>query len=290
MEMSKRIESALEKAILHATATGRPKKMSDALRYAMFPGGARVRPRLCLAVAASCGDQHPRAADAAAAAIEMLHCASLVHDDLPCFDDADIRRGKPTIHTAYSEPLAVLAGDALIILAFETIARECALTPHLIAPLIGTIGKAVGMPHGLVAGQAYESEDGEIPLAEYHRAKTASLFTGACIAGAVSAGADPNQWRGVGDALGAAYQVADDLRDFACSEAELGKPCGQDEAHHRPNAVHEKGLDATLAELKSLVGNAVSAIPDCPGAPMLRKLIEGEAVRLVPKDLAQSAA
>jgi len=290
MEMSKRVEGALERAVLQATATGRPKKVSDALRYAIFPGGARVRPRLCLAVAASCGDSHPRAADAAAAAIEMLHCASLVHDDLPCFDDADLRRGKPTVHAAYSEPLAVLVGDALIILAFETIARECALTPQLIAPLIGTVGKAVGMPHGLIAGQAWESETGDIPLAEYHRAKTAALFTGACIAGAVAAEADPNQWRGVGDALGAAYQVADDLSDFAGSQEELGKPCGQDAMNQRPNAVHENGLDATLANLKGLVGDAVAAIPECPGAPMLRKLIEGEATRLVPKELAQSAA
>ncbi|MEO1745460.1 MAG: polyprenyl synthetase family protein, partial [Pseudomonadota bacterium] len=210
--------------------------------------------------------------------------------DLPCFDDAGLRRGKPTVHTLYSEELAVLAGDALIILAFETIARECAVTPHLIAPLIGTVGKSVGMPHGIVAGQAWESEDGEIPLNEYHRAKTGSLFTGACIAGAISAGADPNQWRGVGDALGAAYQVADDLRDYAGNEDEIGKPCGQDTAHHRPNAVHTNGLDATLGHLRQLVGQAVDAIPDCPGAPMLRKLIEGEATRLVPKSLAKSAA
>ncbi|MEN0001526.1 MAG: polyprenyl synthetase family protein, partial [Pseudomonadota bacterium] len=95
---------------------------------------------------------------------------------------------------------------------------------------------------------------------------------------------------GVGDALGAAYQVADDLRDFAGTEKELGKPCGQDAAHQRPNAVQQNGLDHTLKNLCDLVGDAVAAIPDCPGAPMLRKLIEGEATRLVPKELAQSAA
>lgn len=290
MEMQKRIEHAMERAIRQATATGNPPKIAAALRHSVFPGGARVRPRLCLAVAMACGDKNPQAADAAATALELIHCASLVHDDMPCFDNAALRRGQPSVHKAFGEPLALLSGDALIILAFETIARECALTPHLIAPLIGIISKASGMPHGLVAGQAWESEDGEIPLHEYHRAKTASLFTGATIAGAVSADADPNAWRGVGDSLGAAYQVADDLRDFAGTQEELGKPCGQDVANHRPNAVAVNGLDATLSELKHLVSDAVHSIPQCKGASMLRQLIEGEAKRLVPKSLAQFAA
>ncbi|MBO6637677.1 MAG: polyprenyl synthetase family protein [Roseitalea sp.] len=289
MDLQKRIERALETAIKHATAGNQPPKIAKALRYAVFPGGARVRPRLCLAVAMACGDDHSEASDAAAVAIELLHCASLVHDDMPCFDNADVRRGKPSVHTAFSEPLALLAGDALIIAAFETIARQCVGTPHLIAPLTGTVAKAVGMPHGLVAGQAWESED-EIPLVEYHRAKTASLFTGATMAGAIAAGANPQTWRAMGDALGAAYQVADDLRDFAANEAEIGKPCRQDDAHGRPNAVATGGLEATIAKLHDLVGQTVAAVPDCPGAPMLRDLIAGEAKRLMPKSLASRAA
>ena len=92
-----------------------------------FPGGARIRPRLCLAVAQACGEDQPAVTDAAAAAIELLHCASLVHDDLPCFDDAPIRRGKPSVHRAFGEQLAVLAGDALIVLAFETLALAAAV-------------------------------------------------------------------------------------------------------------------------------------------------------------------
>ena len=105
-------------------APGRPPLLASALRYAVFPGGHRIRPQLCLAVARACGDERSRSADAAAAAIELLHCASLVHDDLPCFDDADMRRGKPSVHAQFGEPIAVLAGDALIVLAFETLARE----------------------------------------------------------------------------------------------------------------------------------------------------------------------
>ena len=289
MDLPKRIERALDNAIRMTTAGNQPPKIAEAIRYAVFPGGARIRPRLCLAVALACGDRHPEAADAAAAAIELLHCASLVHDDMPCFDNSDLRRGKPTVHTAFSEPLALLTGDALIIAAFETIARECAAAPHLVGPLVMTVAKAVGMPYGLVAGQAWESED-TIPFGEYHRAKTASLFTGAAIAGAISAGANPQHWRAMGDALGSAYQVADDLRDYAATEAEIGKPCGQDALHHRPNAVAALGLDGAIGKLQSLVAEAVESIPDCPGRPQLSQLITGEALRLVPKSLASRAA
>ncbi|WP_306120407.1 MULTISPECIES: polyprenyl synthetase family protein [unclassified Roseitalea] len=289
MDMNARIERALERSIKLSTAGGQPPRIAEALRYAVFPGGARIRPRLCLAVAMACGDDNPEAADAAAVAVELIHCASLVHDDMPCFDDAATRRGKPSVHAAYSEALALLTGDALIIAAFETIARECVASPHLIAPLVGTVARAAGMPHGLVAGQAWESEQ-DAPLAEYHRAKTASLFTGATVAGAIAAGADPQPWRAVGDRLGAAYQVADDLRDAAATEAELGKPVGQDAHNGRPNAVAEGGIAATVARLQDMVLQTVAAVPDCPGAPLLRQLIAGEAKRLMPKGLASNAA
>src|SRR5580700_5180358 len=112
MHTSERIERTLERAIALAQGAGAPPLLASALHYAVFPGGHRIRPQLCLAVAQACGDG--LAATAAAAAIELLHCASLVHDDLPCFDDADTRRGRPSVHLAFGERLAVLAGDALI--------------------------------------------------------------------------------------------------------------------------------------------------------------------------------
>ena len=289
MDIHKRIERGLEQAIAFATSTGQPPKLMAALRYSVFPGGARVRPRLCLAVASACGDPNPAATDAAASAIELLHCASLVHDDLPCFDNAALRRGKPATHVVHGEPLSLLTGDALIVLAFETLARECALNPSLLAPLTATIARAVGSPHGVVAGQAWESE-GDIPLADYHRAKTTALFTGATAAGAISANADPQPWMQVGEALGAAYQTADDLRDIAAEEAETGKPCGQDIANGRPNAALADGVSGTLMKLQDLVQSAVDAVPDCPGSDGLKKLILGEAKRLVPKNLAHVVA
>ena len=122
MDAVSRIERTLTAALDMAGGPGGPPLLAAAMRHAVFPRGARIRPRLCLAVAAACGDDDPAAANGAAAAIELLHCASLVHDDLPCFDNADTRRGRPSVHRAYGEPLAVLAGDALIVLAFQTIA------------------------------------------------------------------------------------------------------------------------------------------------------------------------
>ncbi|MEE7477910.1 polyprenyl synthetase family protein, partial [Methylobacterium hispanicum] len=122
MDPGRRIETALEVAVSSAEAPGAPPLLAEAIRYAVFPGGHRIRPRLCLAVARACGDDDPEAADAAAVAIELLHCASLVHDDLPCFDDAPLRRGKPAVHVAYGPALAVLTGDALIVAAFEALA------------------------------------------------------------------------------------------------------------------------------------------------------------------------
>src|ERR1700761_9802643 len=114
MDVAVRIEKALNDAVGLAGQPGCPPRLAAAMRAAVFPKGARVRPRLCHAVASACGDDEPDATDAAGAAIELLHCASLVHDDLPCFDDAPLRRGKPSVHTAFGERLAVLSGDGLI--------------------------------------------------------------------------------------------------------------------------------------------------------------------------------
>lgn len=289
METKSRIEQALDKALNRACGSKAPPLLSQAMRHAVFPGGARVRPRLTLAVARACGDDAPRIADGALVAVELLHCASLVHDDMPCFDDAATRRGRPSVHSVFGEPLALLAGDALIVLAFETIALEAVAAPARLAPLITTVSRAVGMPIGITAGQAWEAEP-SVDLAHYHRAKTGALFAGAAMAGAIAAGADPNPWRALGDRLGEAYQVADDLRDAVAEAADIGKPVRQDHVHHRPNAVETLGSGATLARLQGLVAGAIDAIPDCPGADELVSLIKNEAKRLVPKELAHAAA
>ncbi len=289
MEASKRIERALEAALAHTNADGAPPLLAAAMHHAVFPGGARVRPLLCLAVARACGEDHPALTDAAACGIELMHCASLVHDDLPCFDNAETRRGREAVHRAYGQPLAVLAGDGLIVLAFERLAQAGAVVPTRIAPLMRMLSQAVGMPSGIVAGQAWESEP-RICLQDYQRAKTGALFVAATSLGALAAGCDPTPWRALGDGLGEAYQVADDIRDLAVEAEELGKPAGQDVANGRPNAVLEIGLDGAMARLRSLIAEAIESIPDCDGADVLRDLVLLQAKRLVPKNLAQSAA
>jgi geranylgeranyl diphosphate synthase, type II len=288
-ELSQRIEEALRKAVGRAAATAAPERLSGALTHAVFPAGARIRPRLTLAVAAACGDDQPIVSSSAAAAVELLHCASLVHDDMPCFDNAGLRRGQPSVHAAYGEPLALLAGDALIVLAFETAALTGVADPLRAVALATVLARAVGMPNGIVAGQGWESEPSP-DLALYQRAKTGALFAGAAMAGAAAAGAPADPWSTLGHRLGEAYQVADDIRDVVCSAKEIGKPVGQDKALGRPNIVGGLGVAGAARHLLALVGEAAESVPDCQGAPSLRAQIHAQAARFLPKEAARFAA
>lgn len=283
-----RVEAALQAAIESADTPTTPPLLAKALRYTVFPGGARVRPQLCLAVAQACGDDQPALSDAAATAVELLHCASLVHDDLPCFDNAATRRGKPSVHAVFGEPIALLTGDALIVMAFERLALAGSAAPLRLAPLIGAIAQGVGAPAGIVAGQAWESEP-NVPVQLYHSAKTGALFVAASMSGAIAAGADPGPWRALGETLGAAYQVADDLLD-AVQAGECDKPVGQDALLMRPSAVAKHGVKGALAQLNALVEQAVESVPHCEGAQDMRALVRRTAMRLAPKQLARSAA
>jgi len=289
MDPINRIEQALDAAMPPPEAPGCPPGLAAAMRHALFPGGARIRPRLCLAVAAACEEDEPAVSDAAAAAIELLHCASLVHDDLPCFDDAPVRRGKASVHCAFGERLAVLSGDALIVLAFQTLARAAARAPRRTAELCAIVGRAVGMPDGIVAGQAWECES-RVVLEDYQRSKTGALFAAATLAGAAAAGAEAPPWRVFGERLGEAYQVADDIRDVTADPEALGKPIGRDVALDRPSAARELGLAGAVHRVEALVDAAVHSIPPCPGRVALRALVVREARRLTPKALARNAA
>ncbi|MCP2671194.1 polyprenyl synthetase family protein [Maricaulaceae bacterium EIL42A08] len=288
MDADARIEAELHAAIDRAGGKGCPPRFSEALAYAVFPGGARVRPQLLLAVAGACGDPDPGLTDAAGAALEFLHCASLVHDDLPAFDDASQRRGKPSVHSVFGEPLAILTGDALIVLAFETIARAGVATPDRMPALTSLVARAVGAPHGIAAGQAWESEP-NVPVQQYHRSKTGALFVGATMAGAIVAGEDPRKWRTLGEKIGEAYQVADDLLDAAGMGEDGGKGHGKDELLGRPSCVTELGIDGSVARLKTLVKDAVDSIPEVYGSDSLRELVMAQANRLVPKNLVVAA-
>ena len=289
MDARTRIEQSLARAIGLTQGRGGPPSLTAAMRSAVFPGGARIRPRLCLAVARACGEDNPSLAVAAAASIELLHCASLVHDDLPCFDDAATRRGRPSIHKSFGERIAVLTGDALIVLAFQGLARAADSVPARLGDLVLIISRAVGAPHGIAAGQAWECEQ-TIALAPYQRAKTGALFAAATAAGASAAGYDGAAWCLLGERIGEAYQIADDIRDVVSSEHELGKPTGRDQALGRPNAVNQLGLGSAVERLEELVRSAINVMPNCPGAEDLRAHILAEAGRLLPRQLARPAA
>jgi geranylgeranyl diphosphate synthase type II len=292
MDAMTRIERALSGALAATEAPDGPPKLAAAMQYAVFPRGARLRARLCIAVAQACGEDAPDLSDAAAAAIELLHCASLVHDDLPCFDDADTRRGKPAVHRVFGEPIAVLAGDAMIVTAFQVLAQAAAGDRRAgarLATLIGLLGRAAGAPYGIAAGQAWESEPA-IDLAAYQQAKTGALFALATVAGAAASGAAHAPWRRLGERLGEAYQVADDIRDLVADPAELGKPVGRDSVLGRPSAALQLGLEGAVRRLKTLAAEAVESIPPCAGAADLQALILLEARRLLPKEQAAAAA
>ena len=289
MNAAERIENALHAALDAGESSDMPQGLAGAMRHAVFPGGGRIRPRLCLAVAEACGSPDTDVADAAAGALELIHCASLVHDDLPCFDGAPLRRGEPSVHRAFGERLAVLAGDALIVRAFETLAVGGLRVPRRLPAMIACLAEASGTPHGIAAGQAWECESSP-NLAAYHRAKTGALFWAATTLGALSAGHRVADWGLLGQRLGEAYQVADDIKDMSGTEAEIGKPVGVDQALGRPSAALRFGLRGALDRLDHLVTEALASIPRCPGAPALRDLIGHERGRLVPERIVRMAA
>ena len=281
MPLTARIEAAIGEAISQGQRGTPPPRLASALHYAVTPGGARIRPTILLSVAMACGDDCPALSNAAAAALEIMHCASLVHDDLPMFDDADIRRGKPSVHRAYSEPLALLTGDSLIVMAFEVLARAGVHDCGRAMELISILATRTGMPMGICAGQGWESEP-TVDLSAYHRAKTGALFIAATQMGAVAAGQEAEPWEELGARIGEAFQVADDLRDALYDEEALGKPAGQDAIHERPNAVSALGVQGAIRRLNDILSGAIASIPSCPGEAMLAAMVRKTAERLTP--------
>lgn len=284
-------ERFLEAAIDRAADARCPPLLGAAMRYAVFPGGARLRPRLCTAVAAANRGDDPVLAGAAAAAIELLHCASLVHDDLPCFDAAGERRGKPSVHSVFGEQIALLSGDALIVAAFQGLAHASpgARHPERLASILTLIAQGVGAPFGIAAGQAWESEPW-VDVGLYHRTKTGALFVAATCAGAAAAGLEVAPWRQLGESIGEAYQVADDIQDATASAAQLGKPVGQDAVLQRPTVVSEVGLEGAVTRLKQLLEEGLESVPECPGRDALQLLVRDQSKRFLPAGLNRRAA
>jgi geranylgeranyl diphosphate synthase type II len=286
MSLLKRAEAALQSHFQTAAGVGAPPRLQAAMQHAVFSGGARIRPQLCMAVATACGDDAPELTNAAAVALELMHCASLVHDDMPAFDNANVRRGRPTVHKAFSEPLALLAGDGLIVMAYQVLLQSGRQHPERLITLMENLSRGVGLPSGIVAGQAWECETAA-DLAQYQRSKTGALFVSATCAGAIASGRACEPWAPLGAFLGEAYQVADDIRDVLGDIASLGKPVGQDTLNDRPSSAQAMGLEGAIAHFDALIKQAGDAIPDCTHRDMLGQLVLMESERLVPKSMCE---
>lgn len=238
-----------------------PQPLHRAMRYAVLAPGKRLRPRLLLGVAEA-SLKHEIVPEAnlvlnAACAVELLHCASLVHDDLPCFDDADMRRNQPTVHRLFGEPMAVLVGDALLARAFELLAETKQCATERVVRIIRLLGQLAGSRTGLIGGQSLElGVPTSLPehVVQYHEMKTAALFRLAAEAGAIAVGADHvESWAVVGRNLGLAFQLMDDLMDIRGDEKAMGKPAHRDASLGRPNAALLIGQAQVLATYQTLL-------------------------------------
>jgi geranylgeranyl pyrophosphate synthase len=212
-----------------------PEKVHQAIRWSIFAGGKRFRPALLLAVGQAFGAEINQLIRTACA-LEMIHTYSLIHDDLPAMDDDDLRRGRPTCHVRFDEATAILAGDALQTLAFQTIANDNRLDPTTRIALVSELSRAAATPDGMVAGQALdmEAEARQVngaQLEEIHRLKTGALIVGAARCGAIIGAADEHELATIsryGSQLGLLFQITDDLLDITATAADLGKTPGKD--------------------------------------------------------------
>jgi geranylgeranyl diphosphate synthase, type II len=258
------VDAALETAIPSAETS--PSTIHKAMRHSVFAGGKRLRPILCLAAAEACGGSLESAMHAACA-VECLHTYSLIHDDLPCMDDDDFRRGVPTCHKVYGEAIAVLAGDALQALAFELTARTPDAAGYTCRDYIRELSVTAGSLH-LIGGQVMdlEGEGKRLPLADLryvHESKTAALLTTSIKLGAMSAGASAEKVAALhqfGWDTGLAFQVIDDILDVTQTSEKLGKSAGKDQATEKSTYPALMGLDASRAEAKRLTESAAAAL------------------------------
>jgi geranylgeranyl diphosphate synthase type II len=273
------VDAALERLL--PVDTTPPSSIHTAMRYSVFAGGKRMRPILCLETARIFTSDvtpalHP------ACAIEFIHTYSLIHDDLPALDNDDLRRGKPTCHKKFGEAIAILAGDALLTLAFESIGATPVPAERRVS-ILTEVATSAGTINGMVGGQVADLEaEGkrvEPQMLEYiHRSKTAALIRASITAGALCAGAAPDdvaRLRRFGETIGWAFQVTDDILDVEESSAALGKTAGKDIAQQKATYPSVYGLERSHAIAKELATNAIAELaPYSDRAARLREIAE----------------
>lgn len=257
-----RIDSTLRSFV---TSRALPASLIDAISYALFGGGKRVRPVLCLRACDVVGGTVD-AALPGACAIELIHTFSLVHDDLPAMDDDDLRRGRPTLHKHTNEAMAILAGDAMTALAFEIIAEQVkdAATAHQLTLELSTATNA------MIAGQVYDTMGGQDPalepidqLRQTHRNKTGALLRASVRMGAITGNASDKQLDNLShyaDAIGLMFQAVDDLLDVTQSAEKMGKATGKDAEQGKLTYPGLLGVDGTRAEIEKLLAQALDAL------------------------------
>jgi farnesyl diphosphate synthase len=279
LDFAKRLDQTAEdtEALLSKLLSGeilpdeiaRPKRLIEAMRYSSLGGGKRLRPFLVVESSAVFGVA-PDAALLAGAALECIHCYSLIHDDLPAMDDSDLRRGRPTLHKAYDDATAILAGDALLTLAFDIISRdEIHREAGVRLLLTRALARAAGVG-GMVGGQildlAGEGRFGDrepVDVARLQQMKTGALLHYGCIAGAILGQSSPKEYQALDDygrALGEAFQIADDLLDVEGDATALGKKTGQDAALGKTTFVTQLGVDGAKQRVRDLLARADSAL------------------------------
>jgi geranylgeranyl diphosphate synthase type II len=272
VEAARLADAALERALPREDEW--PQRLHRAMRYSVFAGGKRLRPALVLGACRACAGAD-QLADPALAAVELLHTYTLIHDDLPAMDDDDLRRGRPTCHKAFDEATAILAGDALQALAFARVAALGAEAVTLLAHDGGSRGVVGGQQEDLEAEGDADAATRE-RLERIHRAKTAALIACSCELGAIAAGATAGEraaLRAYGEAVGLAFQVADDVLDATATAEQLGKTPGKDAAQGKLTYVALCGLDAARGEARRLADEAVAALaPLGPGGEQLARL------------------
>jgi geranylgeranyl diphosphate synthase type II len=258
------VEGYLDR-VLPAPA-GHIPRLAEAVRYSALGGGKRLRPALALGAAEACGGARELALPVAAA-VEMIHAYSLIHDDLPAMDDDDFRRGRPTSHKVFGEALAILAGDALLTEAFEVLATDGAVPPERRVEIVREVA-AAGGPAGLVGGQVadLEAEGRELSLPELefiHARKTGALILASVRGGAIAAGASPARLEALSEyarRVGLCFQIVDDLLDVEGDPAATGKGTGRDSTRRKATFPAVFGLEASRQRAAELVEEALGAL------------------------------
>jgi geranylgeranyl diphosphate synthase type II len=266
-----RVEALLRERADRLMTSGTPPKLAEAMRYSLLAGGKRLRPVMCLAFA----DTVARASNAsavsgdAACALEYVHTYSLVHDDLPAMDDDDYRRGRLTNHKVYGEAMAILAGDALLTEAFTLVASGPEPVRAALCRELAVAAGAAGMVGGQVLDIAEDRPSALDYLVRLHRLKTGALIRAACRMGVVAGGGDADALAradSYGDAVGLAFQIADDVLDVTATPEQLGKPAGADAAAGRFTFPAVVGLEASKRMAEEKVAQAMAAVRPLEGA------------------------